>query len=158
MTMITVKGSPPPGSNRCVRPGSHCGNHCCNTGSTCVSGICCPIGSTRVGDKCCPKGYHVIGNICCAPSDSCGKVCCGGDPLAPGLNPKYICANPELSLCCLAGRVNCNGTCCGGSCVHGECIETLAECKAQGFDSNCSTQKPCPIKSRCVAGCCSQSI
>jgi hypothetical protein len=168
MTIITVEGTLPQGG--CAPPAIRCGNGCCSPGSTCMLGICSPIGSTRIAKKC-PKGHTIIGNICCPWSDHCGKVCCGGYPLAPWLHPKLICANPKLSLCCLPGKVdkngiccsprssNCNGTCCGGSCVRGvECIETLAECKAQGFDSNCSRQKPCPIESRCVAGCCSQSI
>lgn len=169
MTIITVEGSPPPGSIRCAPPHSGCGNHCCNPGSRCISGICCPIGSTLVGEKCCPKGHNIIGSICCAPSDSCGKVCCGGDPSAPGLlHFDFICANPKLGLCCSPGQVdkngicctsrgiNCNGTCCGGSCVSGECIETLAECKVRGSDSSCSRQKPCPIGYGCIQGCCIQ--
>jgi hypothetical protein len=157
MTIITVKGMLPQGG--CARPASRCGNDCCSPQSTCMSGVCCPIGSTLIGKTCCPKGHNVIGGICCAPSDSCGKACCRGDP---GLHLKYICANPMLSLCCLTGRVNCNGTCCGGSCVHGECIETSARCKAQGFISKCSKQKPCGNPNdptyHCEAGCCSRHI
>jgi hypothetical protein len=46
-----------------------------------------------LGATCCPKGHNVIGSTCCASSDSCGKVCCGGDPSTPGFHLKLICAS-----------------------------------------------------------------
>ena len=144
----------------CHPPTHFCGknNHqytCCSAKQECAQEACC-----KAGIPINSKGQ------CCSQAGSCGKVCCDDEGSSFVTS---ICANAKSGLCCAKGEVDtsgiccppsnveCNGKCCGGSCSGGECVQTLAECKAQGFVSNCSANSPCPnSRLACIAGCCHQ--